>query len=95
MTRWRWSGDIDRFLANLPKPHFRNRDAYEVARLLDLDAWVGQAIWVRLRYEGRIIRTNIPIGNAKGKCYWERSYCSVRVGDHNRQVLHVLTKCQR
>lgn len=92
---WRWSGDADRVLANLPRPLFRNRDVYEVARKLGIEAWQGQAIWHRLRYEGRIVRTKIPIGKAKGKCYWERSYCSVRIGDHNKHVLALLTKCQR
>lgn len=93
--KWQWSGDRDRFLANLPTPLFRNRDAYEVADKLGIDRWQGQAIWHRLRVEGRIVRTNIPIGKSSSRRYWTRSWCSVKIGPHNSHIVPILTKCQR
>lgn len=90
--RWEWSGDRDRFIANLPAPIFRQRDAYDTADKMGITRWRATGIWHRLVIEGRIVRTEQRIGKAIARCYWERSHCSIRVTDANRQLLTVLTR---
>lgn len=92
MSRWSWNGDIDHFLAGLPKPLFRQRDAYTRADQLGIDRWQGQSVWVKLVSTGRIVRTTVPIGRATKRFYWERSNCSIRVSDENRRFIQGLVR---
>lgn len=72
-------GDVDRALLLLPEPLFRNRDIYDVAIALGFKAWVGQTLWSRLKRDGRIVRTAIPLddkqrsGARVSGFYWERT----------------------
>lgn len=89
---WEWSGDRDRFIANLPRPVFRQRDAYDTADKMGIARWRTQGIWRRLVIEGWIVQTTQPIAKAARRCYWERTNCSIRITDSNRQLLTALTR---
>lgn len=72
-------GDVERALLLLPEPYFRNRDIYDVAIALGMKAWMGQTLWGRLKRDGLIVRTAIPIvehnkrGGYVSAFYWERT----------------------
>ena len=89
--RWRWSGDCDRVLANLPAPLFRHGDIFTAADTIGIERWQGQAIWHQLRLSGRIVRTRHLIGRSRGKrCYWTRSHCSIRITPDNGPLLRAM-----
>ena len=90
-TAWSWNGDADHVLALLPQPHFRQRDIDAVADRMGIQRWRLQGAWAQLRLTGRIVRTPIAIGKAKGRFYWERSHCSINVTAQNRRALGLLT----
>jgi len=87
LTFWQWSRDSEAFLRELPPRLIRNRDAYDAAVRLKLPAYEGAVAWRQLILEGRIVRTNIPIGRSARWCYWQRSNCSIRVTEENRRFL--------
>jgi len=90
MRRWDWSGDMDRFLANMPAPVFRQRDIYDVCDRLKIQRWRASGIWRQLQVTGRIIRTSQQVGRSPRWRYWERSNCSIRIGKHNERLIQVL-----
>lgn len=90
MTLWTWSGDLEGFLAAMPAPLFRQRDAFDVCDRFRISRVSGNSAWHRLVLEGRIVRTNIPIGRSTSRCYWTRSYCSIRLTEENRRLVYAM-----
>jgi len=86
-TFWQWSRDSETFLRELPPRLIRPSDADGAARRLRLEPYEGVRAWRQLVLEGRIVRTNIPIGRSARWCYWQRSNCSIRITDENRALL--------
>lgn len=71
---WKWSGDVERVLALLPKPMFRPRDIYDVANRIGIhDGSEANRMWRTLVESGRIVRTGTLIGRFRNRFYWERT----------------------
>lgn len=90
--RWRWSGDRDAFLAQLPAPYFREADAFTVADRMQIARHLVQGIWYRLRIEGRIIRSEQAIGKSRTRRYWQRSHCRLHSPLASSSMLLSLTQ---